>query len=41
VERQEDFDWLRDAGVDFVQGNFVEAPVMLGAAQTGTFRALM
>lgn len=41
VERQEDFDWLREAGVDFVQGNFVEAPVMLGAAQTGTFRALM
>ena len=41
VERQEDFDWLRDAGVDFVQGNFVEAPVMLGTAQTGTFRALM
>jgi diguanylate cyclase (GGDEF)-like protein/PAS domain S-box-containing protein len=41
VERQEDFDWLREAGIDFVQGNFIEAPVMLGAAQTGTFRALM
>ncbi|MEX0976001.1 MAG: EAL domain-containing protein [Woeseia sp.] len=41
VERQEDFDWLREAGVDFVQGNFIEAPVMLGSAQTGTFRALM
>jgi diguanylate cyclase (GGDEF)-like protein len=39
VERQEDFDWLRDAGVDFVQGNFVEEPVMLGEAHTGTFRA--
>ncbi len=41
VERQEDFDWLREAGVDFVQGNFIEAPVMLGSAQTATFRALM
>ena len=43
VERQEDFDWLRDVGVDFVQGNFVEAPSMLGSRQggTGTFRMLM
>ncbi len=41
VERQEDFDWLREAGVDFVQGNFIEAPVLLGSAQTATFRALM
>lgn len=41
VERQEDFDWLRDAGVDFVQGNFVEAPSMLGSGQTGTHRTLM
>jgi diguanylate cyclase (GGDEF)-like protein/PAS domain S-box-containing protein len=40
VERQEDFDWLRDAGVDFVQGNFVEAPSMLGSGQTGTHRTL-
>jgi len=40
VERQEDFDWLRDAGVDFVQGNFVEAPSMLGSGQTGTYRNL-
>ena len=40
VEHQEDFDWLRDVGVDFVQGNFVEAPVALGAATTGTFRTL-
>jgi diguanylate cyclase (GGDEF)-like protein/PAS domain S-box-containing protein len=41
VERQEDFDWLRDVGVDFVQGNFVEAPSMLGSGQTGAFRMLM
>ena len=41
VEHQEDFDWLREAGVDFVQGEFIEAPVMLGSAQTATFRALM
>ena len=43
VERQEDFDWLRDVGVDFVQGNFVEAPSMLGSGQggTGTFRTMM
>ena len=41
VEQQGDFDWLRDVGVDFVQGNFVEAPAMLGSSgQTGTFRAL-
>ena len=40
VEQQEDFDWLRDVGVDFVQGNFVEPPAMLGTGQTGTFRAL-
>jgi len=40
VENQEDFDWLRDAGVDFVQGHFVEPPVLLGTATTGTYRAL-
>jgi len=45
VEEQEDFDWLRDEGVDFVQGNFVEPPSALGgtpttAASTGTFRKL-
>jgi EAL domain-containing protein (putative c-di-GMP-specific phosphodiesterase class I) len=40
VERQEDFDWLRDVGIDYVQGRFIEAPVLLGAATTGTFRAL-
>ncbi len=40
VENQEDFDWLRDAGVDFVQGYFVEAPALLGTATTGTYRVL-
>jgi diguanylate cyclase (GGDEF)-like protein/PAS domain S-box-containing protein len=40
VEHQEDFDWLRDAGVDFVQGYFIEAPALLGTATTGTYRAL-
>jgi len=40
VEQQEDFDWLRNVGVDFVQGNFIEAPTTLGAAGTGTFRTL-
>ncbi|MGB5491033.1 MAG: EAL domain-containing protein [Woeseiaceae bacterium] len=40
VEYQEDFDWLRDAGVDFVQGYFVEAPALLGTATTGTYRVL-
>jgi EAL domain-containing protein (putative c-di-GMP-specific phosphodiesterase class I) len=40
VEQQEDFDWLRNAGVDFVQGNFVEPPATLGSATTGTYRIL-
>ena len=40
VEEQEDFDWLRKAGIDFVQGNFVDAPAMLGAAATGSHRIL-
>lgn len=40
VEHQEDFDWLRDVGVDFVQGHFVEAPAALGTGSTGTFRIL-
>ncbi|MBT8088223.1 MAG: EAL domain-containing protein, partial [Gammaproteobacteria bacterium] len=26
VEQQEDFDWLRDVGVDFAQGYFIESP---------------
>jgi diguanylate cyclase (GGDEF)-like protein/PAS domain S-box-containing protein len=40
VEHQEDFDWLREVGVDFVQGYFVEAPIALGSATTGTYRVL-
>ncbi len=40
VEHQEDFDWLRDIGVDFVQGRFIEPAVALGSATTGTFRVL-
>jgi len=40
VEHQEDFDWLRDVGVDFAQGRFIEAPVTLGHTSTGTFRTL-
>jgi EAL domain-containing protein (putative c-di-GMP-specific phosphodiesterase class I) len=40
VERQEDFDWLRDNGVDFIQGHFIEAPTPLGSGTTGTFRNL-
>jgi diguanylate cyclase (GGDEF)-like protein/PAS domain S-box-containing protein len=41
VEHQEDFDWLRDIGVDFVQGHFVESPTSLGTtATTGAYRVL-
>ena len=40
VEQQQDFDWLRDIGVDFVQGNFVDAPTTLGSSTTGTYRTL-
>ena len=40
VEEQEDFDWLRTAGIDFVQGNFIEAPALLGTAATGSYRIL-
>jgi len=40
VEHQEDFDWLRDVGVDFVQGHFIEEPIPLGSATTATFRIL-
>jgi EAL domain-containing protein (putative c-di-GMP-specific phosphodiesterase class I) len=40
VEQQDDFDWLRDIGVDFAQGNFIEAPAMLGTGATGTYRTL-
>ena len=41
VEQQEDFDWLRDSGVDFVQGRFIEAPTKLGTTgATGSYRTL-
>ena len=40
VEHQEDFDWLREVGVDFVQGHFVEPPALLGSGSTGTYRIL-
>ena len=40
VEKQEDFDWLRDVGVDFVQGYFVEPPTTLGSGTSATYRAL-
>lgn len=40
VEQQEDFDWLRDNGVDFMQGNFIEAPATFGTTLSGTFRTL-
>jgi len=40
VEEQEDFDWLRTAGIDFVQGHFVEAPANLGTQTTGSYRIL-
>ena len=38
VEQQEDFDWLRNVGVDFVQGSFIEAPSPLGSSTSGTHR---
>jgi diguanylate cyclase (GGDEF)-like protein/PAS domain S-box-containing protein len=38
VEHQDDFDWLREVGVDFVQGHFVEAPAPLGAATSSAQR---
>ena len=40
VEHQEDFDWLRDVGIDYIQGHFVDAPVMLGTSTSGTWRGL-
>ena len=40
VEDQDDFDWLRTAGIDFVQGHFVDSPAALGTASTGTYRTL-
>jgi len=40
VEEQDDFDWLRNVGIDFVQGNFVDPPAALGSTGTGTYRTL-
>jgi len=42
VEHQEDFDWLRESGIDFIQGHFVDPPVTLGSGTgaTGTHRLL-
>jgi EAL domain-containing protein (putative c-di-GMP-specific phosphodiesterase class I) len=40
VEHQDDFDWLRNVGVDFVQGHFVEPPMPLGTGTTGTHRVI-
>jgi diguanylate cyclase (GGDEF)-like protein/PAS domain S-box-containing protein len=43
VEEQADFDWLRDVGIDFVQGNFVDPPTTLGSggtSTTGSYRIL-
>jgi diguanylate cyclase (GGDEF)-like protein len=41
VEQQEDFDWLRDSGIDFIQGYFVDPPTTLGTTSTsGTHRTL-
>jgi len=40
VEQQEDFDWLRDIGVDYMQGYFIDPPMNLGAASSGVRRSL-
>ncbi len=40
VEQQEDFDWLRNIGVDYIQGYFVDAPMPLGSGSTGTYRII-
>lgn len=41
VENQQDFDWLRSAGVDFVQGYFIEEPTTLGnTSASGTYRMI-
>ncbi len=40
VEHQDDFDWLRDVGIDFIQGYFVDPPAILGHGATGTYRNL-
>lgn len=38
VEHQQDFDWLREVGIDFVQGRFVDAPVLLGSGASAAYR---
>ena len=41
VEQQEDFDWLRNIGIDYIQGHFVDPPAALGSiSTTGTYRTL-
>lgn len=40
VESQDDFDWLRDIGVDYMQGFFVESPSTLGTVTTGKLRVV-
>jgi diguanylate cyclase (GGDEF)-like protein len=35
-----DIQWLRSVGIDFVQGNFIEAPAILGTTTTGSYRIL-
>jgi diguanylate cyclase (GGDEF)-like protein/PAS domain S-box-containing protein len=40
VEHQDDFDWLRDIGVDFVQGHFVDPPAPLGTSSATSQRLL-
>ncbi len=40
VEHQEDFDWLRNVGIDFIQGHFVEPPAPLGTGASGSYRIL-
>ncbi len=40
VEQQEDFDWLRDQGIDFMQGNFIDPPVALGTGTSGAYRTI-
>jgi EAL domain-containing protein (putative c-di-GMP-specific phosphodiesterase class I) len=40
VEHQQDFDWLRDVGIDFVQGRFVDAPALLGSGAAAAYRGV-
>ena len=40
VEHQEDFDWLRDVGVDYAQGHFIEPPAALGGPNSRGYRKL-